>query len=43
MNGSATTWTVQKLLNEYKTFGLPHFQRGMVWNPGLEGLLLESL
>jgi len=38
------TWTVKQLIEEkYKTLGVPHFQRGLVWNNEAMALLLESL
>lgn len=36
-------WTVRDILNKYNTLGLPHFQRGLVWNTETVSLLLESL
>ena len=37
-------WTVKQLIEEkYKTLGVPHFQRGLVWNNEAMALLLESL
>jgi len=40
---SRNSLTAQKLLDCYRTFGIPHFQRGMVWKSESVGLLLESL
>lgn len=38
------TWSVKQLIEEkYKTLGVPHFQRGLVWNNEAMALLLESL
>lgn len=36
-------WTISQLLDRYPTLGLPHFQRGHVWNTDAVSLLLESL
>lgn len=35
--------TVQKLVDACSSFGIPHFQRGLVWNDDSVSLLLESL
>lgn len=39
------TWTVAEILERYNagTFGIPHFQRGLVWDDAMLGDLLESL
>lgn len=42
-NPSVETWTVEDLLSRYDSLGLPHFQRGHVWNTDAVALLLESL
>ena len=36
-------WSVNEILANYSTLGIPHFQRGMVWNDSNIALLLESL
>lgn len=36
-------WTIQEFLDKYDRLGLPHFQRGHVWNSDTVSLLLESL
>jgi hypothetical protein len=36
-------WSVRDILDKYSCLGLPHFQRGHVWNSDAVGLLLESL
>ena len=35
--------SAQSLLELYPRLGIPHFQRGLVWNEDATGLLLESL
>ncbi len=35
--------TVKKLLEKYNELGIPHFQRGLVWNDDSVSMLLESL
>jgi len=39
------TWTVADILGHYNAgvFGIPHFQRGLVWDDAMLGALLESL
>ncbi len=41
----STTWTVSDILRHYIAgmFGIPHFQRGLVWDDVMLGALLESL
>lgn len=36
-------WSIQKLLEESSSIGVPHFQRGYVWNEANISALLESL
>ncbi len=38
-----TVQTVQNLIDLYDKIGIPHFQRGLVWNGENTSLLLESL
>lgn len=38
-----TPASAQGLLDLYPRLGIPHFQRGLVWNEDATGLLLESL
>lgn len=35
--------SAKDLLDRYRTLGIPHFQRGLVWNDDATSLLLESL
>lgn len=35
--------SIDELLGFYEQMGIPHFQRGSVWDPAAVGLLLESL
>jgi hypothetical protein len=39
------SWTVARILEKYDRgeFGIPHFQRGFVWDEAMRGALLESL
>lgn len=37
------TWTVQQVLANTVSLGIPHFQRGLVWGDELKAALLESL
>jgi len=32
INNNSKTVTVEDIQNEYPTLGIPHFQRGLVWN-----------
>ena len=43
VNDTRCEWTVRTLLDNYRHLGLPHFQRGHVWNKEAVSLLLESL
>ena len=36
-------WSVNDILRNYPTLGVPHFQRGLVWGPDSVSRLLESL
>ncbi|MBR2425344.1 MAG: DUF262 domain-containing protein [Lentisphaeria bacterium] len=40
---SIENWSIQKLLQESSSIGVPHFQRGYVWNEANISALLESL
>lgn len=40
---SIENWSIQKLLKESSSIGVPHFQRGYVWNEANISALLESL
>ncbi|MBI3097932.1 MAG: DUF262 domain-containing protein [Planctomycetes bacterium] len=41
---ATSTWTVQQIVEkEYGRLGVPHFQRGLVWNKDSVARLLESL
>jgi len=40
---SIENWSIQKLLQESSSIGIPHFQRGYVWNEANISALLESL
>lgn len=42
MNGRGSI-NVQDILDNYSNFGIPHFQRGLVWNDEMVSLLFESL
>jgi hypothetical protein len=35
--------TVKQVLSEYNHLGVPHFQRGLVWDTDSVALLLESI
>lgn len=35
--------SAQELVDAFATLGIPHFQRGLVWNEDSVSLLLESL
>jgi hypothetical protein len=41
--GSDGTITVAQILDQYDSWGIPHFQRGSVWGPDNVSALLESL
>src|SRR5688572_1954094 len=36
-------WTVKDILDNFPLLGVPHFQRGLVWQDDAVSLLLESL
>jgi Protein of unknown function DUF262 len=37
------TWRIEDIKNTYNRMGIPHFQRGPVWNDSMAALLLESV
>ena len=37
------TWRIEDINNTYNRMGIPHFQRGPVWNDSMAALLLESV
>jgi len=43
INNNSKTVTVEDIQNEYPTLGIPHFQRGLVWNDDSVSSLLQSL
>jgi len=43
LDNNKPEWTVKQILKEYPELGIPHFQRGLVWNTDSVSLLLESL
>ncbi|MBE6390902.1 MAG: DUF262 domain-containing protein [Lentisphaerae bacterium] len=42
-NNNNNYWSIQKLLKNSSSIGVPHFQRGYVWNEANISALLESL
>lgn len=43
MQASGNERAVDYLLNQYPNFGIPHFQRGLIWNEQAKSDLIESL
>ena len=41
--GAVNRWSVGDVVDFYPALGIPHFQRGLVWDSGNVALLLESL
>ena len=43
MPNSSHRWSAKDIIEKYSEFGIPHFQRGLVWGEESVSLLLESL